>query len=75
MSAFFNLVLAPFSALLTVAYARPWTAIVLSALLAVGAEVLHRELWMGTFACFAAYMLMWLDEMQHPAEPFVEEQA
>ncbi len=67
MSTLTNLVLSPFSALLRLAYAHPWISIAVCTVAGIGAEFLHRDIWMSAFIGFAAYMLMWLDEVENPA--------
>jgi hypothetical protein len=65
MTSLTNALLAPFAMIFRHAYARPWLAILISGALAVLAEVLHRDVVMAIFACFAAYMLIWMDESEH----------
>ena len=68
MSTLVNLTMAPFALILRLAHGRPWLAIVVSSAAGIVAALLHRELWMSLFVCFAAYLLMYLDEIEHPVE-------
>jgi hypothetical protein len=67
MSALTDLVLSPFAALLRLACAHPWISIIVCTVAGIGAELLHQDIWMSAFICFAAYMLMWLNEVENPA--------
>jgi hypothetical protein len=74
MSAVFGVTLAPFAYVLRLAYARPWIAFFVSGAAGLIALALHHEIWMSLLISFAAYMLMWMDETEHPheAEPEAE---
>lgn len=66
MSGLTNALLWPFAVVFRMAYAHPWPSILLSSALAAGALALHHVVWMCAFLGFGSYMLMWLDESQHP---------
>ncbi|WP_137176879.1 hypothetical protein [Roseomonas sp. AR75] len=68
MSSVFNLALSPFAYALGLAYSRPWLSVIVSGVAGLIALALHHEIWMGLLISFGAYMLMWMDEAEHPVE-------
>jgi len=67
-----SLSLAPFALLLRLAYARPWTAIGVSAAAGLFAHLIGHDGWTALFICFLAYVLIWLDESENPSPATLE---
>lgn len=66
MSSLTNLALAPFAAIFRISYANPVIAILVSSLAGLLALATGHENWMAVLVSFAAYILIWWDESQHP---------
>lgn len=64
MSAVITLALAPFAMLFRLAYAWPWTTVFGTGALGVLAIMTGHPHWAATLGCFAAYILIWMDETE-----------
>ena len=69
ISSLTDLVLSPFAWFYRTSCANPLVTIIVSTLAGVLAFVMGHEHWMAVLVSYAAYILVWWDESEHPVVP------
>lgn len=69
MSSLTDLILSPFAWFYRTSCANPVITIIVSTLAGILAYATGHQDWMAILLSYAAYILVWWDESEHPVEP------